>query len=372
MRLPFHRAWARQPVLVLSITAALLAPACSPSQEEVSGNTTGGTTGSFITGVGGGGSGDTSSGSMSNGSGAGGAGGGTQKLGPPYPIVLAHGFFGFEKFAGLNFETYFYEVKDHLDMEGETMVFTPAVDPFNSSDYRGDQLIEHIQKILAKTGHAKVNIIGHSQGGLDARAVAYKRPDLVASVITVATPHYGSKIGDIVLGLADDPLAQDVINDILKLIGAPLYDQIGNETDVWKSLYLFSEPGIAEFNAKHPDRDGVFYASVTGRTANSPGGDDCTPDVPQDFVSSWNATTDPTDPLLSITETVLGDGFKNIPNDGLVRVKDARWGIFWGCVPADHTDEVGQLLGDSPGFNNKWNHLAFYSELVARVRAQGF
>ena len=35
-------------------------------------------------------------------------------LGPPYPIVLAHGFFGFEQFAGVDFATYFYGVKDYL------------------------------------------------------------------------------------------------------------------------------------------------------------------------------------------------------------------------------------------------------------------
>ena len=33
------------------------------------------------------------------------------------------------------------------------------------------------------------------------------------------------------------------------------------------------------------------------------------------------------------------------PNDGLVSVESAKWGIFQGCVPADHIDEVG-LIGD--------------------------
>src|SRR5262245_21836505 len=90
------------------------------------------------------------------------------KLGPPYPIVLAHGFFGFENFAGIDAITYFYGVKDELAKNGETLVFTPAVDPFNDSKTRGAQLLAEIEKILAQTGHAKVNLIGHSQGGLDA------------------------------------------------------------------------------------------------------------------------------------------------------------------------------------------------------------
>lgn len=319
----------------------------------------------------------TGGGSSSGSGGAGGAGGTgmpePEKLGPPYPIVLAHGFFGTDNFAGLDFATYFFNVKEHLNKQGEMYVYTPAVDPFNSSDYRGDQLIAHIEKILKETGYAKVNIIGHSQGGLDARAVAHKRPDLVASVVTVATPHYGAPVADVVLQLVDDPLYQDVLNELLKLIGAPLYDDLGNETDVFKALYLFSQPGINEFNASHPNQPGVYYASVTGRSDNHDGGSECTPDVPQSFISAWDSEMDPIDAALSISEGITDGGIgKSDPNDGLVRVKDARWGIFWGCIPADHLDQVGQLFGDKPGLSNSWNHLDFYTQLVERIRLQGF
>lgn len=349
-------------MMCLTITA------CGSPAEDVDNSSAGG----VLTGAGGGG------GSMSTGNGgAGGAGGSggsaPEKLGAPYPIVLAHGFFGFEKFAGLDFVTYFYGVKEHLAKDGEALVYTPAVDPFNSSDFRAEQLIAHIEEILAETGHAKVNLIGHSQGGLDARAVANKRPDLVASVVTVATPHYGSPVADVVLQYVDDPDYQDVLNEILKLIGAPLYDEIGNETDVFKPLYLFSQAGSAEFNATHPDRPGVFYASITGRSDGQLGGEACKPDVAQSFIKEWDGVTDPIDVALALSEAVVDGGFDSEePNDGLVRAVDARWGQFWGCVPADHLDQVGQLLGDNPGSENAWDHFEFYSKLVARVRLQGF
>src|SRR6185369_9552458 len=109
-----------------------------------------------------------------------------------------------------------------------------AVDPFNSSDYRSDQLIAHVEEILAETGKEKVILIGHSQGGLDARAVASKRPDLVAAVMTVATPHHGSPVSDIALGLVDDPIASSLLDQLAKLLGGPLYDQIGDETSIAK------------------------------------------------------------------------------------------------------------------------------------------
>lgn len=293
------------------------------------------------------------------------------RLGPPYPIVLAHGFFGFEDFAGAGFLTYFYGVRDDLASRGETLVFTPEVDPFNDSDARGAELLAHVEAILAETGHAKVNLIGHSQGGLDSRWVAHTRPDLVASVTTFATPHRGTPIADVVLGLVEDPRLRDLVDRLVRVIGAALYDAAGEETSVFAPLRLFSTEGIADFNTRITNAPGVAYYSITGRTDYHDGGSDCqVMDAPL-FISRFRRTLDPVDPLLDLAEQIVDGGSANIANDGLVRVRDARWGRFLGCVPADHLDEVGQLLGDRPGFGNDFDYLEFYAELVAWLRAQG-
>lgn len=298
---------------------------------------------------------------------------GNPKLGPPYPIVLAHGFFGFDDFAGAGFLFYFYEVSERLAAEGETLVFTPEVDPFNGSDVRGAQLIVHIEDILSQTGHEKVNIIGHSQGGLDARVVAHDRPDLVASVTTVGTPHGGTVLADVVLDLISDGRAADLIDALVRLIGIPLFDATGNESSAMAALWLFSEPGIAAFNAEYTDSPQVAYYSLTGRTDLHPGGIECDAPAAPDFVTDWNLTLDPVDLLLDLSEQIVDGGLGSaIPNDGLVRVDDAKWGTFLGCVPADHLDEVGQILGDRPGLLNRWDHRDFYADLVAYLRVAGF
>jgi triacylglycerol lipase len=294
------------------------------------------------------------------------------KLGPPYPIVLAHGFFGFEEFAGVDFATYFYGVKEYLAAHGETQVTTPAVDPFNDSTYRGEQLLAHVQQVLEQTGYAKVNIIGHSQGGLDARVVAFERPDLVASVTTVATPHWGTPVADVILKLIPDPNAQKFVDWLVKIVGAPLYDQVGKQTALSKPLMLFSKSGIADFNAKYTDRPGVEYFSIAGRSDWHLGGPLCAAAASPPFIAKWKTELDPVDPLLSVTETYLDGGLLDpYPNDGLVRVKDAQWGTFLGCIPADHLDEIGHLFGDAPGLGNAWRHDAFYAELIAYLRQQG-
>ncbi len=303
---------------------------------------------------------------------SGGSSGGGSRLGPPYPIVLCHGFFGFEDFAGVDFVNYFFGVVDHLAEHGEVLVFTPAADPFNDSTVRGEQLLAEVEAILARTGHAKVNLVGHSQGGLDARVVASTRPDLVASVTTIATPHQGTPIADIALGLVPNPQAQAVVDALLGLFGGVIWDEIDEGSSLAASLHQLSTPGMAAFNAAYPDAEGVLYHSIGGRTDWHPGGEDCVGRAPPEFVSAFEHELDPVDPALALTEEILDDSiFDPVPNDGLVRVRDAKWGEFLGCVPADHLDEIGHLLGDDPGWAGEWTHLDLYAGVVQLLRDRG-
>jgi triacylglycerol lipase len=366
----FLRGRASRALSPLVLGAVVFSAACGTAGSDTS--QAAGTSGSggAITGAGGGTTHlETTSGGTT--AGAGGSGGSAPLgSGPPYPFVLAHGFFGFDQFAGLDFETYFYNVQANLAKQGE-IVDTPAVDPFNDSDTRGAELLVAVQKFLAETGAAKVNLIGHSQGGLDARVVANLRPDLVASVVTVSTPHHGSPIGDVAMKLLASPDEQDVVDALVKLIGGPLYDTIGNATSLTKALYLFSQPGITAFNQNHPDSPGIFYASIGGRS-NLAGNDaDCTGTVALPFITSWHSTIDPLNPLFAAFAPVLS-GPQLYTNDGLVRARDAQWGQYWGCLPADHIDEIGQILGQNPGLGNDWKYLDFWTQIIAYMRTQGF
>ena len=287
--------------------------------------------------------------------------------------MLAHGFFGFETFAGLNFVTYFYKVKDRLHAEGELEVFTPSVDPFNDSEVRAQTLLAQVEAIVAQTGRAKVNLIGHSQGGLDSRIIANLRPDLVASVTTFATPHQGTKVADVALGLVKDPNGQKLIDELVKIVGVPLYDAAGNQTSLSKSFVQLSTKTMEDFNVKYPDQPGIFYFSLSGRSKYHLGGADCASNSEPEFVKKMHKTTDGLEPLLTTPGLILdGVSLFPAPHDGLVYAKSARWGQFLGCVPADHFDEVGHLFGDRPSLFNNWDYLDFYVELVSLLRQKGF
>jgi triacylglycerol lipase len=292
-------------------------------------------------------------------------------LGPPYPVVLAHGFFGFNTFAGIDYVDYFFHVRAALADAGERQVYTPAVDPFNDSTTRGIALLAAVQRVIAETGAARVNIVGHSQGGMDARVVAALRPDLVATVTTVATPHDGTRVSDVVLQVVSDPNFRNLADDLVRIIGAPLWDALGNETSVFRSLAQFSTAGAADFARRYPDAQGVVYSSIAGRTALNDGGSLCRFAGRPDFITRWDGRLDPVDPLLSVSQLILA-GDTAAPNDGLVGVAESRHGRFLGCIPADHLDEIGQILGDGPGVGNDFDHQAFYVDLVHWLRTQGY
>lgn len=109
-----------------------------------------------------------------------------------YPIVLVPGLMGFVK---LVVYPYWFGIVPAL-RRGGAHVIPVMVSAVNSTEIRGEQLLARVQEILLETGAAKVNLIGHSQGALTIRYVAGVRPDLVASVTSVAGPNHGSELAD--------------------------------------------------------------------------------------------------------------------------------------------------------------------------------
>lgn len=102
-----------------------------------------------------------------------------------YPIVFSHGMAGFIRVGTDQFGLdYWYQILPDLARNGAN-VWATRVSPFNSSEIRGEQLLEQVKEIAAITGADKVNLIGHSHGGPTIRYVAGSEPKLVASLTTV-------------------------------------------------------------------------------------------------------------------------------------------------------------------------------------------
>lgn len=93
---------------------------------------------------------------------------------------------------------YFRYVRRTLEERGFE-VHEPTVSFAASLERRAGDLRRAIERILAPRGPAaKVHIIGHSMGGLDARYMIAKlgMADRVASIATIGTPHLGSSFAE--------------------------------------------------------------------------------------------------------------------------------------------------------------------------------
>lgn len=108
-----------------------------------------------------------------------------------YPIVLVHGIAIKEK----KYLRAFGWIAEKMRDEGYE-VYIANTDAFGSIENNAIQLKEHVLRILEKTGAEKVNLIGHSKGGLDSKEMILSlgMEDKVASLTTLCTPHKGSII----------------------------------------------------------------------------------------------------------------------------------------------------------------------------------
>ena len=296
------------------------------------------------------------------------------RLGPPYPIVLLHGMGGFEQLQNLPIGiTYFNGVIDDLALHGERAVFATLAPPYDSSDVRARAIATQIDAVLASTHAAKVNLIAHSQGGLDARILASPNGlgygDRIASVTTLATPHRGTRLTDATLGLLDTLPKSDVdalTDALLNLLQRTVYE-VHTDPNLRAQLVDLSEQNMrAVFNPKYVDDPRVQYSSYAGRTNLQSGVFDCDGKYPNDPLS-----LDIVNPLFLPIAPLLA-GPLNYSNDGLVTVESAKWGTFMQCVPADHLKEVGVLSVSQKDLVSKFDHLEFFRQIVGRIRGAGF
>jgi len=252
-----------------------------------------------------------------------------------YPIVLAHGMAGFDELFGVY--EYWFGIPDALEDKGAT-VFVTSVSQFNTSQERGEQLIAQIETITAITGKPKVNLIGHSHGGLDVRYVAATRPDLVASATSVGSPHKGADLADyLASNIEDGSFTQSVLSYFAESLGVVLGLLSGSvePQDAIAALDQLTSSGTAAFNASYPQ--GV-PASACGEGAFSVNGI---------RYYSWGGTGVLTN-ALDVSDVALGltSLFYSEANDGLVGRCSSHLGdVIRDNYYQNHLDEVNQVLG---------------------------
>lgn len=209
-------------------------------------------------------------------------------------------------------------------------VKTLAVTGFGAGalDAQVQKAAQFIQAHPSWTERQPLHLLGHSTGGLMARALVHelKKPEQVLSVTTLATPHCGSPLAEVALQL---PRERVRLYQLLKWFG---YD-LQQKTD---SLSALTPANAEVFNRRYPDHPSVHYASVIFGLPSRE--------------MAWP---------FRLLHSAIGPSRQMGASDGLVEVASQKWGEVLAELPWDHIHQIGYSLNPlgRPQFQNRFGAL---------------
>jgi triacylglycerol lipase len=242
---------------------------------------------------------------------------------PRYPVVLAHGLFGFDQIrVGFARHDYFRGVPARLQSDGWT-VHRARVARTGTIAVRAEELAAFIRELPGR----RVNVIAHSMGGLDARYALARLgiADRIASLTTVGTPHHGTPVADLGDELAHRPALRAAL------------EGMGVRLDALRDL---TTERMSDFNRTVPNVLGIAYGSVVAVARRKR-------DV---------------NPLLLPTYLWLSERAGD--SDGMVPAASQRWGDVLAEIEADHWAQIG--------WSRRFDAAGFYAGLLRELRGRGF
>lgn len=257
-----------------------------------------------------------------------------------YPIVFLHGLAGRIHYSPwASWLPYWKGIDPELGLSGEGFqIFFTEADYLGDSFRRGPALYRHIQEILQKTGAKRVHLIGHSQGGLDARVLqgGLGLADQIASITTIGTPHLGLKIDKIPLRY------RGMLQFSNLLFGQHLFPSLMD----FRSDYI-----MGTFNVAFPFLEGVPFFSYGGRAFD-------VSDPDYTFLKRYRRFL--LRKLSQQLEVAYATKEELGIHDGIVPLDSTRWGQFMGIIEADHFE---QALG-----HGRFPNTDFYLALLDMLR----
>ncbi|TGN07050.1 esterase/lipase family protein [Leptospira ilyithenensis] len=233
-------------------------------------------------------------------------------------IALVHGILGFDDTKGLaaGLVKYWGGLDGYLRTQG-AKVTTPGSSAANSIPVRADQIKTAVTSWMTSNGCAKVQLVGHSQGGL---VVRYMVKNLgfntkTATVTTVDSLHKGAPLADIVLAVIPSWL-QPFANSALSLLAKLVYRD-GRPQDVIAMGKSLTVSYVNSFNTTTPNVSGMKYYSYGNSMAWA------------DLIQH---------PLMALTHPITWAGglYYGLggSNDGVVPLTSQKWGTYKGEAPS--------------------------------------
>lgn len=267
-----------------------------------------------------------------------------------YPIVLAHGMASQAKILGII--NYWADIPEEM-VENGADVYITSVNAMDSTENKAADWKRQVLEILAVTGKDKVNVIGHSHGALYTR---YAITNLglgskIASHTSIAGPHRGSVVAEMVLGIIPnsmEPLVGDLLNMVMSFVmGDVNGDTVSNGYDLVRDYMIHT------FNPNTPNVSGVYYQSYAYKVKNIIGGGL--------FSATWLAM-------------IPFEG----ANDGLVSIESAKWGNFKGVIEGsslgggvNHLAAIGLFSGLLYSPTAGYDAPDFFANIASDLKTRG-
>ncbi len=139
--------------------------------------------------------------------------------------------------------------------------------------------------------------------------------DSVASLTTVATPHHGTSLAELVLSSPDT--IRDKLAEFVDWFGESIYPS--TKSDAAAAVHQLTREYVTkEFNPAIPDMDGIQYYSYSAAVGKG--------------------TEEPLHPIYRIQNQLIyqHEGI----NDSFVTDESAKWGKHLGTLPMSHLEQI--------------------------------
>ncbi len=255
-----------------------------------------------------------------------------------YPIIFIHGATTGRYFLNPPIKS----LVKKINKIGYDNFYYVIHDAFASIEENCNVVIEQIEKIMEQTHAEKVNLIGYSKGGIEARYIASKSKikDKIASVSLYSTPNKGLFFSDWFL-----KKKRVCLNLFFKFCEKIYYIFKDEQCSIKNVITELSSENMKTFNENVSDNEKVFY---------------------QSFLTVSSSIFDSF--FLFIFNIITSKYAKDEIHDGFVHESSAKWGEFHLFTNSKHMTHLHVI-----GFFYRRKHsILNFEYIINKLIERGF
>ncbi|MCC5942573.1 MAG: alpha/beta fold hydrolase [Balneolaceae bacterium] len=250
-----------------------------------------------------------------------------------YPVLMCHGYGGFSMLVSPS-----PLHNSCMRLRGYGIeAFAPNIVPYATIEIRAQQWADVIKQLQKNYGYEKLNVVAHSMGGLDMRYAISKLgiADSVSSLTTIAAPHRGTSLAELVLTAPDT--IKEKLAELVDWFGESMFPS--QKSDAVAAVEQLTREYVNnEFNPNVPDVEGLPYFSYSAAVGKG--------------------TKHPLNTIYRVQNQLIYQ--QEGENDSFVTVDSAKWGKHLRTLDISHLEQIEIQVSKErkPKIEKFWKDLA--------------